>query len=188
MAGRAFTRLHYLQKFTVILLFCSLMPVAVTHRVMAGCELQESDASGFTRDGDILIGGIFPVHDDTDQQDITFREQPLPVTCETFGIQNYQWVQAMVFAIEEINNNSNLLPNITLGFQIYDSCTVLQRALRGALWILSGQDEPVPNYWCRTGLPPAAIIGDAGSTRSVALARILGLYRYPQVRQFYATL
>ncbi|XP_069072202.1 extracellular calcium-sensing receptor-like [Pleurodeles waltl] len=90
----------------------------------------------------------------------------------------------MVFAIEEINNNPTLLPNITLGFQIYDSCTILQRALKGALWILTGQEEPVPNYRCQRGLPPAAIIGDAGSTRSIALARILGLYRYPQISYF----
>ncbi|XP_078525645.1 vomeronasal type-2 receptor 26-like isoform X2 [Lissotriton helveticus] len=87
----------------------------------------------------------------------------------------------MVFAIEEINKNPILLPNITLGFQIFDSCTILQRALKGALWILTRQDEPVPNYRCQRGLPHAAIIGDAGSTRSIALARILGLYRYPQV-------
>ncbi|XP_078524813.1 extracellular calcium-sensing receptor-like [Lissotriton helveticus] len=184
MVGRTFIRLLCFQRFTVILLSCSLMPVSVSHRVMPGCELQRSEASGFSRDGDILIGGIFPVHDDTVQQDITFREQPLPVECQTFGIQNYQWVQAMVFAIEEINDNSELLPNITLGFQIYDSCTVLQRALKGALWILSGLGEPAPNYWCRTGLPPAAVIGDAGSTRSIALARILGLYRYPQISYF----
>ncbi|XP_078525641.1 vomeronasal type-2 receptor 26-like isoform X1 [Lissotriton helveticus] len=90
----------------------------------------------------------------------------------------------MVFAIEEINKNPILLPNITLGFQIFDSCTILQRALKGALWILTRQDEPVPNYRCQRGLPHAAIIGDAGSTRSIALARILGLYRYPQLLHY----
>ncbi|XP_069463322.1 extracellular calcium-sensing receptor-like [Ambystoma mexicanum] len=98
-----------------------------------------------------------------------------------FGFQNYQCVQGMVFAIEEINNNPELLPNISLGFQIYDSCKVLQKALTGILWILSGQEKPIPSYRCQRTLPPAAIIGDAGSTRSIALARILGLYRYPQI-------
>ncbi|XP_078524807.1 extracellular calcium-sensing receptor-like [Lissotriton helveticus] len=101
-----------------------------------------------------------------------------------FGFQNYQWIQAMIFAIEEINNNQNILPNITLGFHIYDTCTMLQRSLKGILWILSGQAELVPNYRCRRSLSPAAIIGDSGSTPSMALAHILGLYRYPQISYF----
>ncbi|KAJ1080366.1 hypothetical protein NDU88_000583 [Pleurodeles waltl] len=108
------------------------------------------------------------------------------VQCEPcrFGFQNYQWIQAMIFAIEEINNNPEILPNITLGFQIYDSCTMLQRSLKGTLWILAGQEEPIPNYRCQRSLPPAAIIGDSLSTRSILLARILGLYKYPQISYF----
>ncbi|XP_078524800.1 extracellular calcium-sensing receptor-like [Lissotriton helveticus] len=159
-------------------------PVCAPHTAMAGCQLQKTQASGFSRNGDILIGGIFWVHFASGQQQITFQEEPVPASCHTFGFQNYQWIQAMIFAIEEINNNPNLLPNITLGFQIFDSCTMLQRSLKGTLWILSGQEELVPNYRCQRSLPPAAVIGDSLSTRSILLARILGLYKYPQISYF----
>ncbi|XP_069463326.1 extracellular calcium-sensing receptor-like [Ambystoma mexicanum] len=92
----------------------------------------------------------------------------------------------MAFAIEEINKNPNLLPNITLGFRIHDSCMIIARSLEGILWMLTGQEEPIPNYQCWRNRPPAAFIGDATSTRSIIMAQILGLYRYPQI-SYYAS-
>ncbi|XP_053575479.1 extracellular calcium-sensing receptor-like [Bombina bombina] len=93
-------------------------------------------------------------------------------------------MQALIFAVAEINMNPHILPNITLGFQIFDTCTVLRRATEGVLWMLSGYQESVPNYRCQKGAPLAAVIGDSGSTRSILMAHILGLYRYPQISYF----
>nr|XP_033779253.1 extracellular calcium-sensing receptor-like [Geotrypetes seraphini] len=98
--------------------------------------------------------------------------------------QFYQWIQSMVFAIEEINRDPDLLPNVTLGFRIYDSCVALQRTLEGALWILSGRGKPILNYRCQDNQPLAAVIGESSSTRSILMARLLGLYRYPQISYF----
>ncbi|XP_069465133.1 extracellular calcium-sensing receptor-like [Ambystoma mexicanum] len=97
------------------------------------------------------------------------------------GLPNYQWLQAMVFAIEEINRNPDLLPNITLGFRIYDSCLISQRSLDGTFWALTGPGQTVPNYRCRENRALAGMVGDAGSSCSIAMARILGLYRLPQI-------
>ncbi|XP_078524801.1 extracellular calcium-sensing receptor-like [Lissotriton helveticus] len=165
-------------------LFCSLIVVSVARSTISRCQHLPLQASGISRGGDIMIGGIFPAHIVAMQGEITFQEEPLTATCQTFAVQNYQWIQAMVFAIEEINNCSTILPNITLGFQIYDTCTMIQWSLKGTLWILSGQDEVIPNFRCQRGLSPAAIIGDSGSTRSILLAHILGLYRFPQISYF----
>ncbi|KAJ1080393.1 hypothetical protein NDU88_000606 [Pleurodeles waltl] len=145
------------------------------------CHLQRDAASGFSQDGSVRIGGIFPVHDARVYQSITYTSKPAPILCQTFVFDNYQWLQAMVFAIEEVNSNPNLLPNVTLGFLIYDSCRMLQRALEGTLWILSGHHRPILNYECWGTHLPAAIIGDSTSTRSILVARILGLYRFPQI-------
>ncbi|XP_075434383.1 extracellular calcium-sensing receptor-like [Ascaphus truei] len=90
----------------------------------------------------------------------------------------------MIFAIEEINSNPDLLPNITLGFQILDSCVAMRRVAEGTLRMLSGGQRSVPNYQCHKGPPLAGVIGDSASTRSILMAHILGLYRYPQISYF----
>ncbi|XP_064408867.1 extracellular calcium-sensing receptor-like [Latimeria chalumnae] len=98
-----------------------------------------------------------------------------------FILRYYRWVQSMIFAIEEINQNPNLLPNITLGYGIYDTCFLVSTALEGSMWLITGQEELIPNYRCTSHTPLAAIIGDATSGASIPMARLLGLYHYPQL-------
>uniref|UniRef100_H3A7R7 G-protein coupled receptors family 3 profile domain-containing protein n=1 Tax=Latimeria chalumnae TaxID=7897 RepID=H3A7R7_LATCH len=92
----------------------------------------------------------------------------------------YQWIHSLVFTIEEINQ-SNMLPNITLGFRIYDSCHLRSRATEGTLWLVTGQEEPIPNYQCQSHSPLAAVIGAAYSVIPIPVARLLGRYHIPQV-------
>nr|XP_014352254.1 PREDICTED: vomeronasal type-2 receptor 26-like [Latimeria chalumnae] len=89
-----------------------------------------------------------------------------------------------MFAIEEINQNRNLLPNITLGFAIYASCGLAERAIKGSMWMVTGQEEAIPNYRCQKQFPLAAVIGDAPSSMSIPIARLLGLYDYPQLLHY----
>ncbi|XP_040272498.1 extracellular calcium-sensing receptor-like [Bufo bufo] len=102
----------------------------------------------------------------------------------SFRLENYQRVQAVHFAVEEIYKNLDFLPNVTIGFQIFDSCTVLQRAISGALQLLSGYEIPLPNYQCKQDARLAAVIGHSISTYTISLAHVLGLYRYPQISHF----
>uniref|UniRef100_A0A803JX18 G-protein coupled receptors family 3 profile domain-containing protein n=1 Tax=Xenopus tropicalis TaxID=8364 RepID=A0A803JX18_XENTR len=96
----------------------------------------------------------------------------------------YMSLQALIFTVERINADPELLPNITLGFHIYDTCRTLQRAAQGTLLMLSGGKDITPNYQCHTVAPYAGVIGDSTSRRSILMAQILGLYRYPQVSYF----
>ncbi|XP_078524839.1 extracellular calcium-sensing receptor-like [Lissotriton helveticus] len=95
--------------------------------------------------------------------------------------QNYQWFQALVFAIEEINKNINLLPNVTLGLWLFDTCSVVAKALEGTMWILTQKQKTVPNYKCQMKAQVAGIVGDYSSANTILMARLLGLYKYPQV-------
>ncbi|XP_073510926.1 extracellular calcium-sensing receptor-like [Phyllobates terribilis] len=96
----------------------------------------------------------------------------------------YQQFQAMRFSLQEINDRSDFLPNITLDFVAFDSCAVLRKELVGTLWMLSGQIQSLPNFCCREKPPLAAVLGHAMSTSSILMAHILGLYRYPQISHF----
>lgn len=91
----------------------------------------------------------------------------------------------MIFAIEEINRNDKLLPNITLGYKIYDSCSTPHQALKAAIELMGSEKdsgfegEMQSKGTCHGAMP--AVIGDGGSTQSLVVARFLGVFHVPQV-------
>ncbi|XP_029435598.1 extracellular calcium-sensing receptor-like [Rhinatrema bivittatum] len=146
-----------------------------------GCALPSQEQVSNRRDGDIMIGGLVPVHLNWREPKMTFVESPQPILCQTFGLRTYSWAMFMIFAIEDINQDKTFLPNVTLGFLLYDSCVSLMRALWGTVWMLTRKDRPVLNYQFQRQAPLVAIIGESRSTTSISVARLLGLYRYPQL-------
>ncbi|XP_019720409.1 vomeronasal type-2 receptor 1 [Hippocampus comes] len=129
----------------------------------------------------VVIGGMFPVHMSVASSAGNTSRLPISSGCEGMNYRTFRWTQTMLFAINEINNMKELLPNTDLGYVIYDSCFTISKAVEGTLTYLTGQDEAVPNYRCGTGAPLAALVGAGGSDLSIATARILGLYHFPQV-------
>lgn len=66
--------------------------------------------------GDIVLGGIFPMH----EHQSAMRDYPCGAIKEEKGIQR---LEAMLYAIDQINKDDRLLPNITLGTVVIDSCS-----------------------------------------------------------------
>lgn len=88
----------------------------------------------------------------------------------------------MAFAIDEINRNSKLLPNVTLGFNMYDNCLTLGIGFRAALALISGQEEEMIIDETCVGIPSViAVVGDSSSTRTIAISTVVGLYRVSMV-------
>ncbi|XP_015274559.1 PREDICTED: vomeronasal type-2 receptor 26-like [Gekko japonicus] len=93
----------------------------------------------------------------------------------------YQHVLALVFAIDEINQNPKILPNVTLGFHICDSYYSVQMTYRTLLDLLFKSHRYFPNYECGIQKNVMAVIGGLSSDISFHIADILGLYKIPQL-------
>ncbi|XP_075061827.1 extracellular calcium-sensing receptor-like [Mixophyes fleayi] len=148
------------------------------------CKLESLGLEGILRTGDVILGAVLPVRITEVYQYPSFTEKPPPTTCTMLPLAYFQQLQALLFAVEEINKPENLLPNITLGVQWYDSCGVIPVNTVATLQVLSGHDRTIPNYRCLHNVPLIALIGSASSTHSISMANILGLYRYPQVSHY----
>uniref|UniRef100_A0A8C4QM07 Vomeronasal 2, receptor 1 n=1 Tax=Eptatretus burgeri TaxID=7764 RepID=A0A8C4QM07_EPTBU len=86
-----------------------------------------------------------------------------------------RWAMAMAYAIKQINEQNVLLPNITLGHAIYDSCFGVPNTVEAALdYLEPGADNNEPCYF-------GAVVGAYGSTLSVTLSRFMTLFCIPQL-------
>lgn len=56
----------------------------------------------------------------------------------------------MVFAIEKINKDQNMLFNMSLGFHLFNVDFIEMKAVESSMSLLSGKSPPVPNYDCRS--------------------------------------
>uniref|UniRef100_A0A668VVY7 G-protein coupled receptors family 3 profile domain-containing protein n=1 Tax=Oreochromis aureus TaxID=47969 RepID=A0A668VVY7_OREAU len=108
--------------------------------------------------GNIIIGGLFPIHLKTNRTNIS---GPLSL---------------MIYAISKIN-----LPNISIGYDIYDTCGDVGLALRATLQLLKNQSDPqsclVPAD-AQFDLPEPetkVVIGERYSEVSIAVARLINL-------------
>lgn len=83
--------------------------------------------------------------------------------------------QVMIYAIRKIK-----LPNITIGYDIYDTCGDVGLAVRATLELLKSQSDP------RSCLLPSepqmkVVVGERYSEVSIAVARIVALSSVAQV-------
>ncbi|XP_015233222.1 PREDICTED: taste receptor type 1 member 1-like [Cyprinodon variegatus] len=100
-----------------------LAPVFLLGYLLPVHALTESaPASEFILEGDFLIGGLFDIHQVSDNLS---PDRPEVITCSSqpFTLSSYRRFQVMRFSVEEINNSTNLLPSVTLGYEMYDHCS-----------------------------------------------------------------
>ncbi|XP_027017744.1 extracellular calcium-sensing receptor-like [Tachysurus fulvidraco] len=135
-------------------------------------------------DGDIIIGGIFPLHNYWEITDLSYSVTPPPLKCMSLDFTALQSSLTLIFAIEEINNSSLLLPGITLGYKIYDTCSSASLGVKMAMALVNGYDNSISSEPCTKPAQVQAIIGEAYSSVSMAIAMSIGPFSIPQISYF----
>ncbi|XP_058242958.1 extracellular calcium-sensing receptor-like [Hemibagrus wyckioides] len=137
-----------------------------------------------SKDGDVLIGGIFSFHNKWEQAAQTFTSGPKKGECISLNLREFQSAQTMVFTIEEINSRTDILPDINLGYKIYDTCGSVEMTTRAALFLVNGHGENTTSVNCSKPDTVQAIIGQTSSTPTIAISTTVGPLHIPVVSHF----
>lgn len=94
----------------------------------------------------------------------------------------YNLMQAMRFAVEEINNDSRLLPGVLLGYEMVDTC-YMSNNVQPVLYFLSQDDYflPIQDDYSHYLPRVVAVIGPDNSEATMTVAHFLSLFLLPQV-------
>ncbi|XP_062241855.1 extracellular calcium-sensing receptor-like [Platichthys flesus] len=86
----------------------------------------------------------------------------------------------MIFAIEEINKSDVLLPNVSIGYRIYDNCGSTLSSMRAVMALMNG-DDLTTGKSCSGQSAVHAIIGESESSSTIVLSRTTGPFKIPVI-------
>ncbi|XP_058242934.1 extracellular calcium-sensing receptor-like [Hemibagrus wyckioides] len=136
------------------------------------------------KDGDIIVGGLFPFHSNWEMTDLTYVVMPQTMKCIGLDFRAFQYSQSLIFAIEEINNSTTLLPGISLGYKIFDTCSSSTMGARVAMTLVNGNENSVMDEICTKPAQVQAIIGETYSSVSMAIAQSIGPFSIPLISHY----
>ncbi len=104
------------------------------------------------------------------------------ITCfHSINLRDFRMAQIMIFAIEEINRSESLLPNVSIGYRIYDTCGSRLSSMSATMALMNGHDIAAGDT-CNRQSSIHAIIGETESSATVILSRSTGPFKIPVVR------
>ena len=116
----------------------------------------------------VILGGLFSVH--------TSENNECSQRVHTHIIQ---YIEAMVLTIARINNDTNLLPGITLAYEIWDTCILPNYALEQTLNFITRNELASADASMSAGV--SGVVGATFSSVSIAVASLLRLFRISQI-------
>ena len=167
---------------TLVILYPLLCTGQYNFDIPSQPVLSDTRLRGFrdTVDKDFVFGGLFPVHEGTGC--VSLRTE-----------RGLERLEAMLFAIDKINNDANLLPNLTVGYDVRDSCGDETVGLDEALDMVvrSGSLTVESSQICmqagNSSTRLSGIVGAAASAVSLPTATLLGLRLFQTPLVSYAS-
>lgn len=179
---RAFFKMNSKQRMIISVVTLTL--VSIIHMIEA--NNLPADALSVTQAGDIMLGGLFPIHE---------KGEKTPCGNKVY-YRGVQRLEAMMFAVDKINKDNTILPGLTLGVNILDTCSrdtyALNQSLQFIKRSLNNLDSSIfecPNTmvvprikkgYNNTG-PVLGVIGGSYSSVSLQVANLLRLFHIPQI-------
>uniref|UniRef100_A0A672GWM9 Glutamate receptor, metabotropic 5a n=1 Tax=Salarias fasciatus TaxID=181472 RepID=A0A672GWM9_SALFA len=172
----------------VVLLGADLSPLALMDHV--GVKAQNNERRVLAHiPGDIIIGALFSVHHQPPADKV--HERKCGAVREQYGIQR---VEAMMHTLDRINADPTILPNITLGCEIRDSCwhsaVALEQSIEFIRDTLVSSDEEESQGRCTAEAgslllqgkkPIVGLIGPGSSSVAIQVQNLLQLFNIPQI-------
>ena len=137
------------------------------------------------RDRDFVLGGLFPIHAATEGGG----------ACGGIRLERgLERMEAMLFAIDKINSVDTLLPGLSLGYDIRDTCNSENIGLDETVDLVITSSQ-LDIQSCQSGIntganetedvtidaPTSGIVGAASSRVSVPVASLVRLFMTPQI-------
>ncbi|XP_029186444.2 extracellular calcium-sensing receptor-like [Acropora millepora] len=173
-----------------------LLLLMVSFTVKASESVRRGEVDRIFKPGDAIIGGLLPLHRRSSKNG-----------CENAFLPGINRVEAVLYAVDQINKDNNILTNISLGYDIRDYCMDRAKAMQHThdfsthLHLLmpeGGGSTYKSNFvtscngtcdacvQCKTSnvdatKPVAAIVGPYGSRFSLQVAGLLQVVNIPAI-------
>ncbi|KAJ6651668.1 hypothetical protein lerEdw1_020733 [Lerista edwardsae] len=130
---------------------------------------------------DGIVIGAFASFIIKEMYEFPFNEHPRSLFKIYVMPKNYHQVLSFVYAMNEINQNADLLPNKTLKYKIQESAYNAMGTCAGTMALLFSEQRNPLNYLCNRKQKLMAIIGGLTAHNANQMPHILNIYKMPQV-------
>ncbi|KAH0630689.1 hypothetical protein JD844_013980, partial [Phrynosoma platyrhinos] len=90
-------------------------------------------------------------------------------------------ILSFIFAIQEINQDPKILPNLTLGYNIHENFFKIGMTSEALVDLLSTGQANIPNYSCGWQSGLLAVLEGTDSENAIWISTMLSNYKIPQI-------